>query len=161
MYRKLDRSQCRVWTPTENLSVTAIRSPDCPARTESLRRLRYLCRLTRRTCEIVDSAQLQYSDVNNTVELTVCCFWYITRRMNVRVPGRARNVLNDHHPIMNESCLSNYLYPAYYVRADVSCLETGVTCVVLTIYKFRFSPISEDALAYCSLLSSFLIAGLL
>jgi len=39
----------------------------------------------------------------------------------------------------------------------VWCLETKVNCGVLTICKFRFSPFSEDALAYCCLFPSGLI----
>ena len=41
LYRRLGVSQGRSWTGTENLASTGIRSPDRPARSESLYRLSY------------------------------------------------------------------------------------------------------------------------
>ena len=43
-----------VWTGSENLAYTGIRSPDCPARSQSLYRLRYPAHeLTKGTCYFI------------------------------------------------------------------------------------------------------------
>jgi hypothetical protein len=43
LYRRLDKAPEPVWTGAKNLAHTGIRSPDRPARSESLYRLRYPC----------------------------------------------------------------------------------------------------------------------